>query len=456
MKIQKYYAPITKLDEELRMVWGYASTEAVDHDGEIISADAIRAAWDDYMKFANVREMHQPLAAGTVKEYSFDDKGVFIGAHIVDDVAWKKVKEKVYKGFSIGGDLTSYDPVNKTVTGITLVEISLVDRPANPEALIEIFKLAGTKEMGASKMSKQNEVAAGSQALAELLNSLGEAGIKKFTALAEAVQKGQHVTISDPEPLKIQKAIKTLVASGGLEKGMWDVGYLVSIIQDLKYLTQDTAYEAIYEQDGSSIPARLSAACAELAQILIDLVTEESAEMLADLPSTASTAVQQLEAVVGKAAGAGAEHIAKVTGVLDLLKAGKRNSAEDQQRIQDAHDIIKALGADCSNSDTIKAADIDEVAPAAKLAGTVEKMAAEQATLRKALEAATATITTLQKAFNAKPQEPKISKSVTTSKDDETALTPDNTVEPVLKLDGSIDDVATAIKKIHSSGGRSL
>ena len=69
---------------------------------------------------------------------------------MVDDDAWAKVKEGVYKGLSIGGRVTARDAINKAlITGVELTEISLVDRPANPEALIDPYKAAGVPKIGA-------------------------------------------------------------------------------------------------------------------------------------------------------------------------------------------------------------------------------------------------------------------------------------------------------------------
>jgi HK97 family phage prohead protease len=154
----KLYAEISKRDEEKRMVWGYASTEAVDSHGEIIKREAIDMALADYMKFANLREMHQASAVGVVKEATMMEKGLFIGAKIVDSSAWEKIKEGVYKGFSIGGQALKRDETNKTtITALRLTEISLVDRPANPEALFEIWKGEGiemTKEQAVEKLAE--------------------------------------------------------------------------------------------------------------------------------------------------------------------------------------------------------------------------------------------------------------------------------------------------------------
>jgi hypothetical protein len=87
--------------------------------------------------------MHQPSAVGVAREAAVDGKGLYLKAEIVDDDAWRKVREGVYKGFSIGGAVTGRDPDDpKIVTGVDLAEISLVDRPANPEAVFSLWKSA--------------------------------------------------------------------------------------------------------------------------------------------------------------------------------------------------------------------------------------------------------------------------------------------------------------------------
>jgi phage head maturation protease len=138
----KLYAEITKIDRDRHMVFGYASTEALDSQGEIVKREALEAALPDYMRFANIREMHQPSAVGVATEAELDARGLYLAAKIVDPVAWEKVTSGVYKGFSIGGRVVARDQAQKhVITGVTLSEISLVDRPANPEAVFTMFKL---------------------------------------------------------------------------------------------------------------------------------------------------------------------------------------------------------------------------------------------------------------------------------------------------------------------------
>lgn len=142
----KLYGEISKTeaqDDGTIKVWGYASSEAVDSDGEVVTSEAMKAAIPDYMKFGAVREMHDAKkAAGTAIEAEVQDDGrTWFGAHVVDSEAVKKVQAGVYKGFSIGGKVIGRDELHKnTITGLRLVEVSLVDRPANPESIITIMK----------------------------------------------------------------------------------------------------------------------------------------------------------------------------------------------------------------------------------------------------------------------------------------------------------------------------
>lgn len=149
--------PITKIDEDQRMVYGYATVEEIDAHGEIISYDASKKAFPAWI--GNIREMHTDVAVGKNVETTFDDdaKAVWIGARISEsddgEQAWIKVKEGVYSGFSIGGKINdaevqvmTVDGKKKAVTVITdydLGEVSLVDNPACPSAIFQMVKSVG-------------------------------------------------------------------------------------------------------------------------------------------------------------------------------------------------------------------------------------------------------------------------------------------------------------------------
>ena len=230
--MKKLYAEISKvepLEDGTLRVWGYASSEAVDSDGEIIMADAMKAALPDYMKFGAVREMHQPLAAGTAIEATVEDDGrTYFGAHVVDPLACKKVETGVYKGFSIGGKVTQRDDMNKSIiTGLKLVEISLVDRPANPEAVITVYKMEGLDD-------------------GDILGSSDEGA----------------------EPV---------------EKGMYDISDFASLLQGISWLVSSAEWERQCEGDNSPIPADLRAWLSMGVDIFRQMAAEETAEMLSQL-----------------------------------------------------------------------------------------------------------------------------------------------------------------------------
>src|SRR6516162_4955829 len=141
----RLYGAIEKVEAQADgtvRVHGIASTESTDDQGEVVKAEAMREALPDYIKFPAVREMHQLQAAGTALEAEVGPDNITrIVAHIVDPVAVSKVKNQVYRGFSIGGRVTKREAGNpKTITGLVLNEISLVDRPANPEAIFDCWK----------------------------------------------------------------------------------------------------------------------------------------------------------------------------------------------------------------------------------------------------------------------------------------------------------------------------
>ena len=135
-----FFLPIMKMDEEKRLVCGYASTPTKDSDGEIVTLEAVKAALPEYMAWGNVREMHKLSAVGTAQESHVDDKGLFLSAKLVDDIAWQKCKEGVYKGFSIGGRKLAKQ--GNKITELEMTEISVVDRPANPDARFALAKSA--------------------------------------------------------------------------------------------------------------------------------------------------------------------------------------------------------------------------------------------------------------------------------------------------------------------------
>lgn len=147
----RLYLPFAKKDNDKRVVAGYATSEALDSQGEIVKLDAIKKALPDYMKFGNIREMHQWSAVGKAVQATVDEskKALYLVAKVVDENAWQKCKEGVYNGFSIGGRILK--KINNEIQELTLNEISLVDRPANPSAVFSLVKMADVQKQMETK-----------------------------------------------------------------------------------------------------------------------------------------------------------------------------------------------------------------------------------------------------------------------------------------------------------------
>lgn len=152
------FVPITKIDLQRREVWGTGALEQADHSDEIMDYNASKPRFEKWSEAAslrtggkslgNVREMHQPIAAGKLIAFQPKDldKRFDVGVQVLDDSTWRKVEGGVLTGFSVGGDygrrwrdgkLTRYEALP--------TELSLVDAPCMPGATFQhVIKADGT------------------------------------------------------------------------------------------------------------------------------------------------------------------------------------------------------------------------------------------------------------------------------------------------------------------------
>lgn len=376
----KLYAEIAKMeaqDDGTVKVWGYASSEAVDSDGEVIAAEAMKAAIPDYMKFGAVREMHGSNAAGTAIEINVEDDGrTFFGAHIVDPVAVTKVKTGVYKGFSIGGSVTARDELNKSqITGLKLTEISLVDRPANPDAVFTCFKADKPKddEETADKddepADKADETSADDAEKAD-----GDKKDDKEDDKKDEAEKSASVELSASE-IAILKAVLAKAEKSKDEpvaKSMWQVKSLADVLASLKWLIED----AIYDDVDVAVIAQIKESAGSLAESLKALTVSEADKLVDGL-------------------------------------AAKADKSDDLAKAESADELAKA-------QDALKKSN-DALAKAQAEIESLKKQAAPPKGSTKAI-----------------------------SKAEDNGEDPLNGFQPIVKNDGSLDDVATLVKAAHA------
>ena len=128
-------------------VFGKATDDSLDIDQQICDGDWLERAMPHWFKSGgNIREQHSNIAAGVATEYELKKDGHYITALVVDPVSVKKVETGVLKGFSVGIKNPRVVRDNKAANGRIvdgqIVEVSLVDRPANPNCQLVLAKSA--------------------------------------------------------------------------------------------------------------------------------------------------------------------------------------------------------------------------------------------------------------------------------------------------------------------------
>ncbi len=399
------FSKVTKQDDGSLIVEGIASSETVDSDGEVVKADAMRGALPDFMKFANVREMHQPIAAGKAIDCHVDDAGLtHISAHIIDEGSCKKVVSGVLQGFSIGGRATKRSSENaKHIEGLKLSEISLVDRPANPDALITLFKM----DSGDAPDHSADAHAASAAAHADSAHAATDPAHHAAAAASHAHARDMHKAASEHHQASGAASGADLAAhhdraaqrhdddhkmhahaaedhaskaaqAADIKKGMYEVSRAAQICADLEQLASSAKWEASYEGDESPLVGRLQSACAEMCSILRELAAEETAEMVAghDVEMAAKIGslrknVKLVEFARAPVSKSGAK----------FSSATKDAIAEIHKCVKDAHEKLGALGYDKTTGDepedqkSAKAGDIVKMESLEKRAADAEARA---------------------------------------------------------------------------------
>ena len=134
-------------------VYGKATDDSIDIDQQICDGDWLKRAMPAWFKSGgNIREQHSNIAAGVAKEYEAKADGHYIGVLVVDPVSVKKVDAGVLKGFSVGIKnprvVRDSKAVNGRIVDGQIVEVSLVDRPANPNCQLVLAKsVDGEKDL---------------------------------------------------------------------------------------------------------------------------------------------------------------------------------------------------------------------------------------------------------------------------------------------------------------------
>jgi hypothetical protein len=146
--------PIEKTEETADgdvIVWGKATDSTVDSDGQIVDAAWSAKAIAEWLPIGNVRVQHQAQRdpAGKAIDASYGSDAHYVKSLIVEPVAKELVKKGVLTAYSVGIARPVIEPDisgkarGGIIKGGKLVELSLVDRPANKNCGIQLVKSEG-------------------------------------------------------------------------------------------------------------------------------------------------------------------------------------------------------------------------------------------------------------------------------------------------------------------------
>jgi hypothetical protein len=342
--------PIGKVDIERRMVSGFATLDNVDKQGDIVTTESSVEAFKNFR--GNLREMHQPSAVGKIVSFKEDkyfdpsDKkfysGVYVSAYVSKGAqdAWEKVLDGTYTGFSIGGNIKTWDDaydekMDKSIRVIKtyeLHELSLVDNPANQFAnIVSIEKVNGQNVVG-GYLSK-----------AEVENVFwdSESGIVMISDAESAVSptngnKMQNIGFIEKNDKENTEMIKFLVDSA---KGI----STIKITKEVNPMTESTeaAVDAVVE-NAEVAPEAQPAEVVETPAVAEEVAVAEEAPVAEAVDGGADSPVAEQAAVeVEKAEEAVVDAVSEVKE--EVAKAVSEINASLTNAFGDLAATIKSL-----------------------------------------------------------------------------------------------------------------
>ena len=371
--------PLTKVDEERRIVSGFATLDNIDKQMDIVTPEASVNAFSKFR--GNIREMHQPKAVGKMvafKEDKYFDpeekkfyQGVYVSAYVSKGAqdTWEKVLDGTLTGFSIGGKMNKWDDgydeksdsAIRIIKDYDLVELSLVDSPANQFAnILSVEKVDGVdtitgegtdtvlenvfwdKESGLVTISEE-EVATSPVTGASMQNIgfVEKSDTDKIDMIKFLVDSAKGINTSKT----IKKENDNMTENENVES--------VDVAPEAEVVVDAPATEEVVEDAPVAEPAHVE-------EVVEDVPgsEEEIAKAVSELGSTVATAFSDITAIIKSLADANASLVADVAEL-------KKSLGFVTSKVTDAESDFNNLGKriDAVEQDTAfrKSGDLGEV-----------------------------------------------------------------------------------------------
>ena len=369
--------PIAKVNKEKRTVSGFATLDNIDRHGDIVTADASEKAFERFR--GNLREMHAPIAVGKVLSFQPEDyfdkesgktyKGIYVNAYVSKGAqdTWEKVLDGTMTGFSIGGNIVQSsmeagddDSDRRVIKEYDLMELSLVDSPANPLASIfsiqknadgtsmikgmapetsteNVFWCANDQIALTTKADSKDCIVCGSN-----MNSIGWIESSK-TEKAISIKKVIDEYLKKDDAPGPDHAATTRDGDAGVVDSNSTINLYPDQNEKIKKSESVNDSEYAIEKGGIKMADETVEAVTE--EVAVEETTEQVAEVT-EAPAETAEAEEAVEKSVTSAEST--DSFAKMlTDLRDLFgEAINKNSAESAEAIQKSVDTVDAARAE--------------------------------------------------------------------------------------------------------------
>lgn len=312
---------IVKVDQERRIVSGFATLDNVDEMGDIVTKEASMKAFSNFR--GNVREQHSKIAAGRILSYGIEKcmdtltnkiyDGIFVRAYVSKgaESTWIKVLDGTLTGFSIGGEILDFETqvddngnMVNVIKEYKLRELSLVDNPANQ--LANITSIEKSLDMVTEDFEKE-------------MNTVAEVTESNESTVEESVAVEVAEPVVEPvEPVATESNEITASTEETVEPVVESVDTATVIVDEVK---------SLISANNSEIDAKFAA----LVSNITDLVNS--------ITTSVKTVSDELVAVKGQVAeftklGERVEQVEKATAVRksdDLGEVGQEKIEKSQE-----------------------------------------------------------------------------------------------------------------------------
>jgi|TARA_R100000482_G_scaffold4929_3_gene1691 HK97 family phage prohead protease len=255
------------------VVAGYASVEMVDKQGDLITRDALKNAFDGFMKsqeFRNVQLAHSNIQVGSVIDAytdssgrvwksGVDDAGLFVVIKVRDDIekareVANEIRKGSLRGFSIGGQ--AFKRVNKSdsqhgdyteISKLELHEVTICEKGINPEATFRILKEDTT-------MTNENEAMSELSSVLDRINLRLDAMEKGEGEMPQGLKEHMKDKRDDdkPEDKKTEDKGEEMADDEDKKEGMYAKSeYSDVITEDYLHWMENTLKSAGVDTDGA-------------------------------------------------------------------------------------------------------------------------------------------------------------------------------------------------------------